>query len=104
VVSYSNNLSAKLRLLKLKTDGTVDAEAPVTFWSSAALSKFSWVPYVGEKEEPKPRMHRVTTSSEIKWQDFAKQADLMTECAGLPLVTIQSMEWRLTGATSATMQ
>jgi uncharacterized protein YggE len=104
VVSYSNSLSAKLRLLNPKTDGTVHADAPVTFWSSAALSKYSWIPWVDEKEKPKPRMHRVTTSFEIKWQDFAKLADLVTECAGHPLVTIRSMEWRLTDATSAKMQ
>jgi uncharacterized protein YggE len=97
VVTLANALTSRLKALDTK-----EADAAITFWSSSSLSKYSYTPY--HKDKPQDPMHRVSMAFTIKFQNFAKLAEVVTEYAAQPFVNVGQINWKLTDETSSRMQ
>ncbi|KAK8113856.1 hypothetical protein PG999_005925 [Apiospora kogelbergensis] len=108
----SASLTARFRTHALKIEGTVDGRpvphpnAGITAFTASSIStraepEFEWV---DGRRRALDVMYRASSDFEVVFRDMQLLADVASELASMPHVSIVSTEWRLTAATRAEIE
>ncbi|BAE66501.1 hypothetical protein BDV35DRAFT_298830 [Aspergillus flavus] len=100
VTRTSNRLQSLLKEIAPKQDsGDPTPEAPVTFWSMSSISTGSYLPWDHDKQEHRARVYTARTNFEVKFRDFSKLGEFVSDVAKDPLVSVRDVDWQLTDDT-----
>ncbi|KAE8373952.1 hypothetical protein BDV26DRAFT_270905 [Aspergillus bertholletiae] len=100
VTRTSNRLQSLLKEIAPKQEsGDPTPEAAVTFWSMSSISTGSYLPWDHDKQEHRTRVYTARTSFEVKFQDFSKLGEFVSDVAKDPLVSVRDVDWQLTDDT-----
>ena len=81
----------------LETSGALDT------WSAGQLRVWSYRPWNSEGRQL-PLVHQASADVEVIFKDLARLGDWLGESAGVPELTVNGIDWRLTDATRRTVQ
>lgn len=107
VHATTEDLTQRFRALATKTDdGAVHPSAGITTFSASAMTSSSFIPNGpdGQRLGHNDRKYTATTIFQVVFRDLHLLADIATELAGRPYVSITRTEWRLTEATKSGME
>jgi uncharacterized protein YggE len=107
VQSATSRLTSIFRAMATKTEGgRPHPDAAVTAFTVTPLSTVSCHPRDSHYRQltDRPKDHTVSASAEIIFRDMAKLADVSSELARMPHVSMSGTEWRLTEATRAEVE
>ncbi|KAF7592340.1 hypothetical protein BBP40_000399 [Aspergillus hancockii] len=100
----SNRLQSLLKEIAPKQEsGDATPSAPVTFWSMSSISTGSYLPWDHDKGEHRARVYTARTNFEVKFRDFSKLGEFVSDVARDPFVSVRDIEWRLTDETTKTL-
>lgn len=100
VTRTSNRLQSLLKAIAPKQEsGDPTADAPVTFWSMSSISTGSYIPWDHEKQEHRTRVYTARTNFEVKFRDFSKLGEFVSDVAKDPFVSVRDIDWQLTDET-----
>lgn len=99
VTTTSNEVNQFFTNLSPKTEtGTTAIDAPVTTFSSTRIRTWSVVPR-DNKNKPLDRVYHASSSFAITFRDFTKMSEVVGKLVAIPMVEIESIDWRLTDET-----
>ncbi|KAB8071862.1 hypothetical protein BDV29DRAFT_11496 [Aspergillus leporis] len=101
VTHTSNRLQSLLKETSPKqASGDATPQAPVTFWSMSSISTGSYLPWDHDKQEHRARVYTARTNFEVKFRDFSKLGEFVSDVAKDPFVSVRDIDWRLTDETT----
>ncbi|PIG69420.1 hypothetical protein AARAC_005256 [Aspergillus arachidicola] len=90
VTRTSNRLQSLLKEIAPKQDsGDPTPEAPTG----------SYLPWDHDKQEHRARVYTARTNFEVKFRDFSKLGEFVSDVAKDPLVSVRDVDWQLTDDT-----
>ncbi|KAE8355895.1 hypothetical protein BDV28DRAFT_16738 [Aspergillus coremiiformis] len=100
VTRTSSRLQSLLKAIAPKQEsGDPTTDAPVTFWTMSSISTGSYIPWDHDKEEHRARVYTARTNFEVKFRDFSKLGEFVSDVASDPFVSVRDIDWQLTDET-----
>ncbi|EER39570.1 conserved hypothetical protein [Histoplasma capsulatum var. duboisii H88] len=97
-----NTLHEKFRALSPRTgDSHATSDAPITTFNIGSITTSSRIPTDINNIPTGPRQFSAFASLSAVFRDFAKLGQIASQLFMMPFVEVQSIDWRLTNATSA---
>ncbi|WP_173924366.1 SIMPL domain-containing protein [Agromyces sp. Marseille-P2726] len=81
----------------------LEASGALDTWSAGQLRVWSYRPWNSEGRQL-PLVHQASAEVEVIFKDLARLGDWLGEAAGVPELSVNGVDWRLTDATRRTVQ
>ncbi|KAE8154550.1 hypothetical protein BDV25DRAFT_147474 [Aspergillus avenaceus] len=101
VTRVSNNLQSHLGTIAPQSES--DNTAAVTVWNMSSISTGSYLPWDHDKEQHKERVYTARTNFDVRFRDFSRLGEFVSQMAMESLVSVESIDWQLTDDTNKTL-